>query len=276
MPTTYASCPKCGHTPLVAIGATEACPACSVYMHKWQQIQEEAPAPAEDIDLAPMRRRKVRDVPLDESLPWGDEPEPSSWDLLRPPFNWLQLKRADSVELIVRGLVVLLLAWWGWRIAGYDLAEGDINGNFMHLIVLTIHEAGHIIFIPFGELMAVAGGSIFQVFLPFAIAVAFFLKNRDPFGAAVCLWWTGMSLIDVAPYIYDALHPQMILLTGTTGEDGPHDWIYLFERLGGLQHSQAFGRAVHTFGILVGLIAWAWAGLVVWLAWQRQAQANDE
>ena len=148
--------------------------------------------------------------------------------------------------------------------------------NFMHSIVLPIHETGHVIFIPFGEFMTIAGGSIFQVFLPFAIGVAFLLKNRDPFGAAVCLWWTGMSMIDLAPYIYDALQPQLMLLSGTTGEDGPHDWIYLFEELGGLQHSQRYGRAVHTLGTLVGLLAWTWAALVVWLAWQQRNSQSDD
>ena len=270
MPANYVSCPKCGHTPPLAIGTNEACPECGVYMHKWRQLQEGAAARADNADSPPLRKHMVYEVPPEDSLRWGDEPAPSIRDMLRPPFNWLHLKRADSIELTVRGLVLFLLAWWGWRIASSGLAEGEINGNFMHLIVLTIHEAGHIIFIPFGELMSVAGGSIFQVFFPFAIGVAFFLKNRDPFGTAVCLWWAGMSLIDVAPYIYDALHPQMILLTGTTGEDGPHDWIYLFEKLGGLQHSQLYGRAVQIIGMLAGFLAWVWAALVVWFAWQNR------
>ncbi len=85
-----------------------------------------------------------------------------------------------------------------------------------------------------------------------------------------------VSMIDLAPYIYDALQPQLMLLSGTTGEDGPHDWIYLFEELGGLQHSQRYGRAVHTLGTLVGLLAWTWAALVVWLAWQQRNSQSDD
>lgn len=276
MPNTYATCPKCGHIPAVAIGATDACPACGVYMHKWAQIQAEVSTPVTDFEPESGTRRRASQPSLDDNLRWGDEPEPSLLDMLRPPFNWLQLKNPDSIELAVRTLVLVLLAWWGWRIARSDLAEGEMMNNFMHAIVLPIHETGHMIFIPFGEFMTIAGGSFFQVFLPFAIAVAFFLKNRDPFGAAVCLWWTGMSLIDLAPYIYDALHPQLMLLTGTTGEDGPHDWIYLFEQLGGLQHSQRYGRAVQVFGMLVGFVAWAWAVLVLWLAWQKRKGSGDE
>ena len=29
-------------------------------------------------------------------------------------------------------------------------------------------------------------------------------KNRDPFGAAIALWLFGVSMLDVAPYMYDA------------------------------------------------------------------------
>lgn len=254
----------------------EACPACGVYMHKWQQIKDDAQALA--VDSAPTSRRThPRDeVPLDESQMWGDAPEESLWSIFRPPFNWLQLKNPDSIELSVRALVLVLLAWWGWRIARCDLAEGEMMGNFMHNIVLPIHEAGHVIFIPFGEVLTIAGGSFFQVFFPFAIALAFFLKNRDPFGAAVCLWWTGMSMIDLAPYIYDALHPQLILLGGSTGEDGPHDWIFLFEHFGGLSRSQHYGRAVQVTGMLVGTLALAWGAVVVWLGWRTPAnKLND-
>ena len=64
--------------------------------------------------------------------------------------------------------------------------------------------------------------------------VAVLVRNRDPFGAAIGLWFVGVSLLDVAPYMYDARDPQLMLLTGTTGENGPHDWIYLFSSLGWL------------------------------------------
>jgi hypothetical protein len=90
------------------------------------------------------------------------------------------------------------------------------------------------------------------------------------------LWWAGISLIDLAPYIYDALHPQLTLLGGHTGEDGPHDWIYLFETIGGLQHAQAWGRLVRIVGALLALLALAWAGLVLRRAvWDKGGRNND-
>ena len=41
---------------------------------------------------------------------------------------------------------------------------------------------------------------------------AAFLKQGDRFGAAVCAWWAGQNLLDVAPYIADARALQLVLL----------------------------------------------------------------
>jgi hypothetical protein len=88
--------------------------------------------------------------------------------------------------------------------------------------------------------MGILGGSLFQLLLPLGISIAFIWLNKDNFGAAIALWWTSTSLLDLAPYIYDARHPQLILLGGHTGEDGPHDWIYLLSVLGQLHNSASF------------------------------------
>jgi hypothetical protein len=176
----------------------------------------------------------------------------------------------DPAFLGVRAAVLLALAIWGMYLTTRDVTEGEVLQSFMHNILLPIHEAGHIFFMPFGEFFTMAGGSLFQVLLPLGIGIAFLRRNHDPFGAAVCLWWTGVSLIDLAPYIFDALHPQLTLLGGHTGEDGPHDWIYLFETLGGLRHAQAWGRFARMVGALLVLVALGWAAQVLRRAYQRR------
>jgi hypothetical protein len=140
-----------------------------------------------------------------------------------------------------------------------DYHGGDLGDTFMHRIVLPIHEAGHVFFRPLGEFMMMLGGSLFQVAFPLGIGAAFLWKQRDPFGAAVCVWWAGASLVDLSPYIWDALNPQLILLGGGTGADGPHDWIYLLRRMGGISHAHGWGATVHTLGVLAmaGGIGWA-------------------
>jgi hypothetical protein len=123
----------------------------------------------------------------------------------------------DSATLYGRCVTLLLLTWWNWYLIGYGYRDGEIGGSFMHNILLPIHEAEHVLFRPFGEFMMILGGSLFQLFLPFGIGIAFLEVNRDNFAAAICLWWAGVSLVDLTPYIYDALPPQWILLGGHTG-----------------------------------------------------------
>ena len=246
MPASFIACPKCGHIPPQPLGAMDACPACGVYMHKWppQRITRRAAAVVENPDENDLWHERLRTLPGKDA--------------------------GDPALLAGRAAVLLALLVWGLYLITRDVTNGEVGQSFMHNILLVIHEAGHVLLRPFGEFMTIAGGSLFQIFLPLAIGVAFLLKNRDPFGAAVCLWWTGISFVDLAPYIYDALDPQLILLGGHTGEDGPHDWIYLFEQLGGLQHAHAWGRFARATGGQLAVGALGWAAWVLWLAHQRQ------
>ncbi len=234
MATHYKNCPKCGHELPATLPAEAACPACGLYTFKWQQEPSAS-------SLYP-----------DEAL--NDEP---GFSLLTP------LSDIDAQSYYGRWISLSLLALWSVPLFLSDYRDGEIGMSFMHNILLPIHEAGHMLFIPLGEFMTILGGSLFQLLLPFGIAVAFILKNRDNFGGALGLWWTSVSLVDLSPYIYDALHPQLILLGGHTGEDGPHDWIYLLGRLGQLQHAQEWGAFAHSLGGLMMLAALSWAGLIL-------------
>jgi hypothetical protein len=109
--------------------------------------------------------------------------------------------------------------------------------------------------------------------MPALMAGALLIKNRDPYGAAIGLWLLGVSLLDVAPYVYDARQPQLMLLTGATGEAGGHDWIHLLSSLGLLQRSQGLGQFIHLLGAAVLLVALGWAAWVLHL--QRGQMAGD-
>ena len=172
-----------------------------------------------------------------------------------------------------RCIALLMLVIWSWFLFGYDYRDGEIGESFMHDILLPIHEAGHVLFRPFGEFMMVLGGSLFQLLLPFGIGVAFIVKNRDNFGAVVGLWWASASLLDLSPYIYDALHPQLILVGGGTGaEDGPHDWIYLLITLRQIDNAQRWGAFVHACGGVLMVCALIWGTTILW----RQHQQLDD
>jgi hypothetical protein len=79
-----------------------------------------------------------------------------------------------------------------------------------------------------------------------------FIRQEQVFGAAVCAWWAGQNLVDLAPYIADAGALQLVLLGGRTGaEVEGHDWEYLLTTLGVVHRDQSIGMWVHALGIIV-------------------------
>jgi hypothetical protein len=213
--------------------ASASCPACGLYFFKWGQ---------------PLRKPVAEEAAENGGI----------FDILLAPREQM-----DALSFYGRATALVLLAVWSWFLFGDDYRTAEINDSFLHNIVLPIHEAGHVLFMPFGEFLTILGGSLLQLALPFGIGAAFILKNRDNFGAAVCLWWTGASLVDLSAYIYDSLHPQMLLLGGHTGEDGPHDWIYLLDTVGQLRHAQGWGTFAHALGGLIMLVGIIWGAVVL-------------
>jgi hypothetical protein len=223
-----------------------------VYFTKWEQ---------RDSFVPPSLRR------TDESE------EESAWRLaLRDRFV-IRTDNVSQTHVVGYALLLVFVCIWGIRLALIDYRDGEAGGSFMHLILLPIHEAGHILFIPFGEFMTILGGSLFQLLLPLIAAGTVLWQNRDPFGASIGVWWFGVSMMDLAPYIYDAKVPQLILLGGHTGEDGPHDWIYLLGVFGKIQQSQSYGAIFHTLGVLVMLLG---VGLAAGVLWRMRAHISAE
>jgi hypothetical protein len=243
---TFSRCPKCGDRGLPADQSLPAaCPACGVILAKVALARrQEAAAP--------------KPVDVDDGVRMGL----GAW-LLHVP------DRVDIASWWLRVALLAALALWGLVLIGQDYRSGEIGSSFLHGPLLLFHEAGHVLLRLFGEWMMFFGGTLGQLLMPAIIVVAFLCKNRDPFGAAVGLWLLGVSLLDVAPYMHDALDPQLMLLSGSTGEDGGHDWIYLFESMGLLQHAPLIGALTHKLGALVLLLSLAWA------AWLLKLQSRN-
>lgn len=249
-------CPKCGHHPLPADPSPmAACPACGVIIAKALQAQRLGSRAR----LA-TRRGAAHDGSADASAG-------GLADLL-----WHVSERVDATRWWLRAALLVGFAIWGLQLIALDHREGEIAASFLHAPLVVFHEAGHVIFGLFGEWLGVLGGTLGQLLMPALLGAALLLRNRDPFGAAIGLWFVGVSLLDVAPYMYDALDPQLMLLTGTTGENGPHDWIYLFSSLGWLPKAQAIGTATHRIGAFVVLLAIGWGVSVLWLEHRRAAR----
>ncbi|HXV69174.1 MAG TPA: hypothetical protein VD738_09645, partial [Nitrospira sp.] len=143
---------------------------------------------------------------------------------------------SDALTLAGRAAVYLLMVWWGCRFIVAPLDTNYTGESVLHLINLPFHEAGHLIFMPFGRFMMFFGGSLGQVVMPVVCLGTFLVKTRDPFGASVALWWTGQNFMDIAPYINDARAMDLILLGGVTGkETDGHDWNNILTMLGLLE-----------------------------------------
>lgn len=238
------ACPKCQAAR--PEGAAE-CAACGIIFSKYR------PLPV---------RNSVPPAPL----PWSE----SSWWLTVKEWTVESDKAADSMTFYGRAVVFLGLLWWG-RIFIMTPLETNYSGeSFLHLINLPFHEAGHLIFSPFGRFMMILGGSLGQVLMPMICLGTFLIKTRDPFGASVALWWTAESLMDVAPYINDARDMDLILLGGVTGkETDGHDWNNLLTMMGLLHWDHHLAHLVYNLGILLMLLSFLWGGIILARHYQR-------
>lgn len=171
---------------------------------------------------------------------------------------------------LVRAFTLVAFAIWGFMLIRMDYRDGEIMSSFLHRPLLIFHEAGHVIFRPFGEWITVLGGTLGQLIMPIVMMIALLKTNGDRFGAALALWFFGVSILDVAPYMYDALEPQLMLLSGKVGEEGGHDWIFLFNTTGLLRKAQHIGAVTHTLGALVVI------GALAWGAWGLWAQGRED
>jgi len=136
--------------------------------------------------------------------------------------------------------------------------------TLLHLTVILFHEAGHVIFMPFGEAVRVAGGTLGQLLMPLICAVALH-RRGDNFGAAICAAWMGMSLMDASVYAYDAADPLLPLIGGGTGSDSFHDFVFLFERYRQLGYARGWAMAMKALGAIAVYASLAWAAALLFL-----------
>ena len=165
---------------------------------------------------------------------------------------------SGNVAIRLVGLAVLTVLTGLVLANGLAMPSGAIL-NFLHLINLVFHEAGHVIFGFFGRFVGVLGGSLNQVLVPI-VCTAAFVARKDLGSAAVTLFWTGESLVDVAVYVADGRAMALPLLAdGVT-----HDWNFILGNLGLLYAAESLGRLTFGLGALAMLGALALLG---WDAW---------
>jgi len=160
-----------------------------------------------------------------------------------------------SAGKLARLAAVVGVAIWTLKLATEPMDE--VGASVLHLVNLPFHEAGHIIFSPFGRFMTILGGSLMQVLVPIVCAVALYFQNDDAFGAALCTWWMGENLLDLAPYINDARSLNLMLLGGPANAVEGHDWEAILTSLGWLHLDHTLANGAHLVGALI-----MWAALI--------------
>lgn len=152
----------------------------------------------------------------------------------------------DPLMLAIASLAGAYFLWAALYPAEWRLIDG---------VNLLIHEAGHILFMPFGEFLMIAGGSLLQVIMPLVFAGYFYFHGKA-YSCALILLWVGESLLNVSVYAGDSVLMQLPLLGGN---DSIHDWNYMLDRLGMLDHTQAIARVIRLSGSLTIMCATLWA-----------------
>lgn len=129
-------------------------------------------------------------------------------------------------------VLIALLPYSVWLISDYEY-------HFIDGVNLAFHEAGHLVFIPFGKTMHFLGGTIGQLFFPVAITIYFWRQDKV-FEASIGAFWFTESLMYMAHYMSDARDMLIPLVGG-----GVHDWNYLFARWEVLYRAEAIGSFFH-------------------------------
>ncbi len=152
-------------------------------------------------------------------------------------------------------------AWFAFRV-------GQRPPGLTYLDI-AVHEVGHVVFRPFGELTMLMMGSGSQVLFPLALAAFALAYRRDLLAGAVLLVWAGEAMGDAATYIADAPRGQLPLL----GVGGEGDWTRILgpEHLARMHLADSYARDVRIAGVLTMLLA---VGLCAYGIWRLRDRST--
>jgi hypothetical protein len=161
--------------------------------------------------------------------------------------------RYSLVERRWRTALTLVLAIYGWQ-----CLRSPATYRWLDSLDLAIHETGHLVFAAGGEFLMLLGGTLFQLLIPSALAVALW-RQGDRHGATIPLWWLGQNCWNISVYIKDARAEELPLVGG-----GEHDWALLLGQLDLLERDQAIGGTVYLIGVLLYVVALVAGWRAVW------------
>jgi len=156
-------------------------------------------------------------------------------------------------------LLIVSLLFFGLFL--YGLVRDMEMPHLMNDAFMQIHAGGHALFRVFGLTAAVAGGTFLQLFVPFALGF-YFIRQRQPLGVALCMFFFFEQFLPIARYMADAQAQQLPWISIGRYESVIHDWNYLFTQLGVLSYDTVIAEIVRSIGCL-GMI-----GVTFWFLWR--------
>lgn len=171
----------------------------------------------------------------------------------------------------VRIPVLVFLAYTWIRHAQSPVYQGVFKG-----LNLGVHELGHFVFAPFGDIPGVLGGSLLECLVPM-IAVAMFARQRDWFAVFFAFGWLGTAYFDVAVYAGDAVAKRLPLVSPGGGEP-IHDWNYILGNFGWLRHTEAVAAwhaAAGHVSMTIALAGGTWVVARMFAAARREHRAAE-
>ncbi len=242
-PSKIKKCPKCGFE---QINQHVECINCGIIFKKYRIPQQTEP--------------KTVPSPSEENEPISED-----GSLIKDLFFHVE---PDTNPFYFGGrvLVFLIMLIWGWKLILSSMESGAAMRSFLHIINLPFHEAGHLLFRPFGQFMTSLGGSLSQLLVPMVCLVAFIMFTRDTFAASFSLWWFGENFIDLAPYINDARSLTLPLLGGNIGRTSPygfHDWEFILKESGLIRYDHILANLSYKIGTVLMIISFFWGGYIL-------------
>jgi hypothetical protein len=154
-------------------------------------------------------------------------------------------------------------------IYGWFAIVKNVQVPVLVFLDIAVHEIGHKVFSPFGNLIMLIMGTGTQILFPLVVGVVFGIWKRNFIAWGICWAWAASAMCDGARYIYDAPRGEMMLLGAG---DGLGDWSKILgpEHFDKLYQADRLSSQLRTLGIVTWFVA---VGLVVF-SLVRDVQAS--
>lgn len=250
-------CPKCDHS---QSRDNTSCESCGIVFEKYYKYHSKQ---TNQIRYQQDQDTETQDLTFEEDSLYFQLkhlvlPEPSE----RPFF-------------IGRVLLLLFFMVWGVRLMSTSIASNAVGESFLHMINLPFHEAGHVIFSPFGSFIQSLGGTLGQILMPTICTVVLLIKHNDAFGASITFWWVAENFLDIAPYINDARAGVLPLIGGNFGHSAPygfHDWEYLLTETGLINYDHQIASFSFFTGSVLMILSYVWTATLLYREYQLKNQ----